>query len=185
MLLKYGCATLRAIEEKDCDLLLEMMNNPEVDEYVGSVHLPISRSMQENWIKNYSNTENTIRLMIELENGYTIGMIMLQNIDYINKNAEIGIKTYVPDYTYRMKHDTEDAIYAMLYYAYNYLNLECIYGYVINDNRDAIKFNKRLGLHEDGTIRNKLYVNGEYKDMTVFSMLRNEFYSYIGNCQIK
>ena len=73
----------------------------------------------------------------------------------------------------------------MFYYAYNYLNLECIYGYVITDNKEAIKFNKRLGLHEDGTIRNKLYVNGEYKDMTVFSMLRNEFYSYIGNCQIK
>ena len=98
MILEYGCARLRAIEEKDCDILLEMMNNPAIDSMVGNVHLPLSRVMQEKWIDEYKNTDTTIRLMIELTNGKTIGMIMLHNIDQKNQTAEIGIKTYIRDF---------------------------------------------------------------------------------------
>ena len=176
MLLKYGCATLRAIEEKDCDLLLEMMNNPEIDKQVGgNIHYPLSRSMQENWIKNYQNSDSTIRLMIELSNGKTIGMVILQKIDYKNQTAEIGVKTYIKDFHDRIKNDVDDAYYALLKFAFFELNLNCIYAYTISDNLLSIKFNKRIGLKEDGVLRRRVYTEGMHKDLIAFSMLKEEF----------
>lgn len=179
MLLKYGCVTLRAIEEKDCDLLLEMMNNPDIDRWVGNLHLPVSKSMQETWVKNYTNNDSTIRLMIELENGHTLGMVMLQNIDYKNSNAEIGIKINITDKCNRMKHDTDDAYKALLKFAFEELNLNCIYAYVIKGNEHSYNFNLRNGFKENGVIPSKIYTDGEYKDMIVFSLIREEFYSFI------
>ncbi|WP_206173281.1 GNAT family N-acetyltransferase [Treponema ruminis] len=162
-------------------MLLEMMNNPDIDRWVGNLHLPVSKSMQDNWINNYTNTNSTIRLMIELENGHTLGMVMLQNIDYKNSNAEIGIKINISDKSKRMKNDTDDAYKALLTFAFKELNLNCIYAYVIKGNEHSYNFNLRNGFKESGLLPSKIYTEGEYKDMIVFSILRNDFYSYISD----
>ncbi len=175
MILEYGCAKLRAIELKDCELLLEMMNNSTIDKLVGNTHLPISRENQEAWIKNYKNSQETIRLMIELSNGKTIGMVILQHIDYRNSTAEIGIKTFVRDFHDRIVNDVDNAYHALLDFAFNELNLNCIYAYSISDNSESIKFNRRIGFKEDGLLRNRIYTGGVYKDYIAFSMLKSEF----------
>ena len=175
MLIKYGCVTLRAIEENDWELLLSMMNSPEIDMYVGNAHLPASELSQKNWISQYKNTDETIRLMIELNNGKTIGMIMLQHIDYRNQIAELGIKTYVSDVQDRLPHDTDDAYNAMLKFAFDELNMNCIYCFVTDDNMRSLKFHNRLGFKEDGVLRHRLYSSGIHKNLVAFSMLKDEF----------
>lgn len=174
MLLKYDCVTLRAIETKDLDLLTEMMNNPEVDAYVGSIHLPVSKESQLKWIESYKNDDKTIRLMIELSNGKTIGMIMLQNIDYINKTAELGIKTYAK-FEDRMKNDTISAYKAIISYAFDELNLNCIYSRVVEDNIFALKLNKKFGFIQEGLLRDRLYCKGKYNNIIVSSILKKDY----------
>lgn len=175
MLLKYGCVTLRAIEEKDCDLLLTMMNSPSIDSCVGNPHLPMSRSMEEEWIKTYRNSDFSIRLMIELSNGKTIGMVILQDINYKNRTAEIGIKTYVKDFHDRMVNDVDNAYYALLNFAFFELNLNCIYAYSFEDNIDSIRFNRRCGFSEDGVLRQRVFTGGVYKNLRAFSIVKDDF----------
>ena len=160
MNIKYGCIILRAIEERDCDILLEMMNNPVVDKYIGTTHLPVSRENQIDWIKQYKNTNDTIRLMIELSNGKTLGMIMLQNIDQKNQTAEIGIKTYTYNYNDRISGDTCDAYKAMLKFAFEELNLHCVYSRVIEENTKALNFHKKCGFTEEGRLRSRIFMGG-------------------------
>lgn len=156
MNIKYGCITLRAIEERDCDILLEMMNNPVVDKYIGTTHLPVNRENQIDWIKQYKNTNDTIRLMIELSNGKTLGMIMLQNIDQKNQTAEIGIKTYTYNYNDRISGDTCDAYKAMFKFAFEELNLHCVYSRIIEENTKALTFHKKCGFTEEGRLRSRI-----------------------------
>lgn len=175
MLLKYGCVTLRAIDERDCEILLNMMNLPAIDKFVGNPHFPVSETNQKSWISQYKNTEETVRLMIELDNGKTIGMIMLQHIDYRNQTAELGIKTYIPDVRDRLPHDTDDAYRAILKFAFDELNMNCIYCFVTDDNIKSIKFHNRLGFKEDGVLRHRLYSSGKHKNFVAFSMIKDEF----------
>ena len=144
MILKYGCATLRAIEEKDNDLLLKLMNEPGIDMWVGNIHLPMSMDSQAKWIESYKNDETTIRLIIELSNGKSIRMIMLHNIDHRNANAEIGIKIDFTEKQNRMKNDVDDAYRALMYFAFRELNLNCLYAYILEDNVHSINFHRRI-----------------------------------------
>ena len=97
MIIKNGCASLRAIEKEDFDLLFYLINAPEIEEMIGGWCLPINSMAQEKWIDNFANTEKNIKLMIELENGKTIGMITMK--DYIekliNKNLVDGRDAYI------------------------------------------------------------------------------------------
>ena len=52
---------LRAIEERDRDMFLEMINDPETEGMVEGSSFPVSKSEQERWIisdstKNIGNT---------------------------------------------------------------------------------------------------------------------------------
>lgn len=178
MLIKYGCATLRAIEEKDLEILLTMLNSPEIEEMTGGVHLPVSELEERKWVQNYHNDEKNIRLVIELINGKAIGMVSLTEIDYINRTAHFGIKTYakVED---RLKNDTFEAGIALFLFGFNYLNLNCITGKTLVFNSFSLKLQKRLGFKQEGILRKRIYRNGEYHDVVSTSLLREDFFAVL------
>ena len=174
MIIKNGCITLRAIEEKDFDILFQMINSPEIEKALGSFSLPVNESQQREWIEKYRNTEKQIRLMIELENGSVIGVIMLYDIDMKNGTAEVGYKT-MADKGIRMQGDIDDALQGMLNYAFKELRLNCVIAHTLSDNVPSEKLLVRNGFVQEGLLRQRIYQSGCYVDMKVFSLLENEF----------
>lgn len=174
MVIKNGCVTLRAIEEKDADLLLRMMNSPKIERAMGSFSLPVSELQQHEWIKNYKNTDKQMRYMIELKNNKTIGVIMLYDIDMKNGTAEVGYKIMV-DKEDRMKGDIDDALQGILSYAFFELRLHCVMARTLTENLPSITLLQRNGFQEEGILRQRVFQNGRYMDMKVFSILNSEF----------
>lgn len=176
MIIKNGCVTLRAIEERDADLLLRMLNSPEIEKAVGSFSLPINEAQQKEWIKNYRNSDEQIRLMIELDNNTVLGVIMLYDIDMKNGTAEIGYKT-MAEKNKRIKGDMDDALQGILQYAFEELRLNCVLAHTLSDNEPSEKLLLRNGFVQEGILRQRVYQCGNYMDMKVFSILKNEFYA--------
>lgn len=174
MIIKNGCLKLRAIESKDAQLLLQMMNSPEIERAIGSFSLPISESQQREWTEKYRNTEKQIRWMIELDNGHTIGVIMLFDIDMKNGTAEVGYKT-MADKEVRIKGDMDDAMQGVLGYAFKELRLNCVHAHALADNERSEKLLVRNGFAQEGVLRQRIYQSGKYVDMKVFSVLRSDF----------
>lgn len=174
MIIENGCVVLRAIEEKDTELLLSMMNSPKIERAMGSFSLPVNEVQQREWIQNYKNTEKQMRFMIELVNGITIGVIMLYDIDMKNGSAEIGYKI-MADKESRIKGDIDDAMQAILSYAFLELRLHCIMARTLTDNLPSEKLLKRNGFFEEGILRQRIFQCGRYLDMKVFSILKEEF----------
>lgn len=174
MLLKYGCATLRAIEPSDSELLLKMMNDPEIEMSTVGEHAPVSANQQNQWVAGYKNDDRNIRLMIELANGKTIGMISLTSIDYKNGTAHTGFKIGCP-FEDRMKHDTFDACAALYLYAFQYLRLNCIEGQTLEDNAFSLNLQKRLGFQMEGVLRERVFKNGKYQNLISTSLLKRDF----------
>jgi len=178
MLLKYKNATLRAIEKKDTELLLNMMNDIEIEKMTVDSHFPISFINQENWVNNYKNTEETVRLMVELDNNKTIGMIILTGINYKTRTAELAFKRYAKKED-RLPDDMLNGCVAMLNYAFNELGLNCIYCTALSYNDRSLNLQKKLGFIKEGTLRQRVFKNGRYQDLVSCSLVRDEFLKMI------
>ena len=177
MILKNGCVTLRAIEKEDFELLFYLINAPEIEEMIEGWNLPISSDEQKNWIQNYSNTNNNIKLMIELSNGKTIGMIMLTDIDWKNRQAAIGYKISAPAED-RIKGDMKDAINAILTYAFYELGLNCIRSLILEKNIFSVKLAKKLNFQMEGILRERIFKNGIFNNQIMFSILKAEYEAF-------
>lgn len=177
MVIQNGCVTLRAVEESDFDLLFYFINAPEIESMTEGFHLPISSSEQMKWMQNYSNTMSDIRLMIELNNGNTIGMIMLNDIDLVNGTASISYKISAAPQD-RIKGDMRDAIEGMLNFAFNELRLNCVISAILDYNVFSLKLVRKMHFTQEGVLRKRIYKNGEFHDQIVFSILRSEFEEY-------
>ncbi|SEW40556.1 GNAT family N-acetyltransferase [[Clostridium] fimetarium] len=177
MILKNGCVTLRAIEKEDFELLFYLINAPEIEEMIEGWNLPISSDEQKNWIQNYSNTNNNIKLMIELSNGKTIGMIMLTDIDWKNRQAAIGYKISAPAED-RIKGDMKDAINAILTYAFYELGLNCIRSLILEVNIFSVKLAKKLNFQMEGILRERIFKNGIFNNQIMFSILKAEYEAF-------
>lgn len=173
MLIKKGCVTLRAIEEKDFDLLFAMINDPGIERALGNFSLPVSEGQQREWMQNFRNTVEQIRLMIELSNGCTIGMIMLYDIDSKNGTAEVGYKVGVPREN-RMSGDVHQALDIMLDYAFYTLGLNCVVARALEGNEASVRLLERARFRKEGTLRQRVYQCGVYCDRGIFSVLRGE-----------
>lgn len=177
MVIKNGCVTLRAVEETDFDLLFYLINAPEIECMTENFHLPISSSEQKKWMQNYSNTMSDIRLMIELNNGNTIGMIMLNDIDLINGSAGISYKISASPQD-RIPGDITDAIDGMLNFAFNELRLNCVISATLDYNVFSLKLMRKMHFTQEGVLRKRIYKNGEFHDQIIFSILSSEFKEY-------
>lgn len=174
MILKYGCSKLRAIEENDLDILMNLMNDSFIEEMTVDSHFPISSITQKEWIKNYKNTDQCVRLMVELDNGHTIGMVILSDINYKTRTAGLAFKRYAPK-EHRMKDDMYNACVALLRYAFDELGLNCITTRTLTYNDKSLGLQKRLGFKQEGVLRQRCFKNGKYQDLISSSLLKNEF----------
>ena len=91
MIITNGDITLRAVEESDNDLLLTLINDPNIERMIGGKSFPVSRNDQINWYKESRLMDKSIRYMIDKKDE-TVGTIILSNVDYLNGNLEIHIK---------------------------------------------------------------------------------------------
>jgi RimJ/RimL family protein N-acetyltransferase len=172
--IKHGCVTLRAIEERDLDLLFFMINDPYIECMTEGWHLPVSLQEQKQWIASYKNTNTDIRLMIELSNKKIIGMISLTNIDWKNKTGEIGIKIHAA-LEDRIKGDVLDAYKALLEYAFYELGLNCINHKTLDYNIFSLKLTDRMGFKREGLLRERIFKNGKYHNQIIGSILKKDF----------
>lgn len=177
MILKYGNITLRPIEKNDSALLLSMINSPEIGQMTGAWSVPVSSYNQDKWIENYKDSYEMIRWMIELDNGVTIGMISLSDINWISRTAFINYKIN-PLETNRLKGDTKNAVYIAVKFAFDEMGLHRIEGHILTFNIMSIKLIESIGFVKEGVFRARVLKNGKWCDQACYGLLDSEFKRY-------
>lgn len=177
MNIRFGCVTLRAIDMQDLDLLLMLMNSPDVERTTVGMNYAVSSLNQEEWMRGFHNSDGCLRWMIELENGRTLGMISFTDIDWINRSASIGIKIN-PEERERIRGDVKDAMYAAHAYAFDELNLERLESATLDFNIFSLKLSRSMGYVDEGIQRKKIFKNGKRHDLVIGGLLREEFVRY-------
>ena len=81
---------LRAIEREDLLTFVRWFNDPEVRRYL-EMYLPMSKAEEEAWFEAYLKDDTSRNFAIETEEGELIGTIGLDDLDWKNRSACLGI----------------------------------------------------------------------------------------------
>ncbi len=106
--------------------------------------------------------------------GVPVGLAMIVNINFRHRIAEL-IMGILPGHDRSMA--VADACCASLMFAFNCLGMNKVQSRVLTSNPHAAQLQNRLGFTEEARLRQELWAeSGErYEDLTLFSMLREEF----------
>lgn len=169
----YQDITLRAIEESDLEIIREMMNDPEIENMTGGYSFPISGYQQKKWFENLSNSDKELRTIIETKEHGAIGLVMLTDIDWKNRTAQSHSKIATSKNSRGKGYGTK-ASKALVKYAFEELNLNLIYSQILSYNLASQRTREKCGFKKDGILRNRVYKNGTYHDVVVWSIQNGE-----------
>ena len=105
----------------------------------------------------------------------TIGQVCLKNIKWINHKAEISLFITAKE---QSKGYGLGALEAIIEYGFNRLNLYRLEAEVVESNTASIKLLQRTGFTREGCLRQAKFVNGTYKDLLRYGLLRNEYQNH-------
>jgi len=173
MIYIYKDIFLRAIEENDLELLKEMINDPLIEIMTGGYSYPVSSLQQRIWYENVLVDNDDLRLIIETKNDGAVGIVMLTNIDWKNRTAEFHSKIKTTG-NLRGKGLGTMATTAIVKYGFDHLNLKLIYSTIIEYNNASQRVKEKCGFVKDGVLRNRIFKNGEYHNVTIWSIQTGE-----------
>jgi RimJ/RimL family protein N-acetyltransferase len=67
-----------------------------------------------------------------------------------------------------------EAIYEILRYAFNVMDLQTIEAKVTPGNKGAIFVLKQMGFKETAVLKDHICINGKYSDVAVYSLFKSE-----------
>lgn len=168
---------LRKLKKLDTLSIYQNAKDFEIARYTTLPH-PYRLKNAEDFIKithQKMRKKKSFEIGIELkETKEIIGMMGLMNIDYDNKNAEIG---YWLGKKYWGKGIMREAIKLILNFGFKKLKLVRIYARVMHPNISSVKLLEKLSFKYEGRMRMAILKKGKWMDDLRYSILNSEFKS--------
>jgi RimJ/RimL family protein N-acetyltransferase len=168
---------LRSLRIEDLNYLNEWRNELENKIMTQGYRLPVTILQDEEWLrKKMANThgDEVFFIVEEIVESVPIGLIQLTNIDNISGTAIWGF--VIGDKSKRGKGYSVEAPLLLFDYAFNILNLRKLIGYPIAYNKATLRMHQKIGIvHEEGRLKKHYYLNGEYHDIIIISIFREDF----------
>lgn len=175
MNIKGKFLTLRAIEEKDLELLQKWANDPVTQDGIGELHFPSSMDFHTAWFQNLRSDRLNQRFVVDVPDIGIIGISSIMNIDWRNRHAWHGL--VLGEANCRGKGYGIDAIMATMRFAFDELNLARLDGSMIEYNKLSLSTycGKRLGWKEEGRRRNYYFRKGRYWDQILVGVTQQDY----------
>jgi RimJ/RimL family protein N-acetyltransferase len=167
--------SLRGITSDDIDALYRIFSHPEVMRYWSTPPLADRNAAVELLREIHDGFQRRILLKwgIALRgDDELIGTATLFHPDFNNGRAEIG---YSLNRAHWGNGYINEALNALLEYAFNTLDLRRIEADVDPRNAASIRTLERLGFQQEGYLRERWHVNGEIQDALFYGLLRSEW----------
>jgi len=169
---------LRALEPDDYKITHEWRKDEQTWDLLGGQKRFVSSETERKWILSAieKHEKNEIlRFGICMKgNEELIGFMSFTNIDLINRNCRVN--SIIGSSHVRGKGLINEARILSYHYMFSEIGMQRIYSHILEDNTYSRKAVEKFGIIEEGILRKAVYKNGTFKDLIVYSMLREEFY---------
>lgn len=163
---------LRAMEPEDLDLLYQIENDPSIW-HVGTNNVPYSRYVLHDYIAHASGdiyTDKEVRMMIDNEQGETVGIVDLVNFSPQHQRAEIGI--VIKDGCRNLGY-ANAAIRKIMSYAHDVVHLHQLYAIVEATNEISLNLFESLGFSRSICLKEWTFNGNTYVDAIVIQKFLN------------
>ena len=166
---------LRPAEKDDLERFVRWFADGEVTRYL-ALRAPFSLAAEERWFDQMLGAQGKRDyhfVICLIEDGTPIGTAGLHGISGMEGNAEFGISIGEKAY-WNQGYGTE-ALHAICDFGFGALRLERIQLQVYAPNQRARRSYEKAGFVHEGTQRRALFAEGEFWDVEVMSLLRDEW----------
>ena len=137
-------------------------------------YVPVSEAAHDAWMDQMSKRQDMyLFVVVERSANQPIGYCFLADISTVHHHARLGIAIGEADF--RNKGYGSETMRGLLTFGFEDLNLERIFLDVASHNLPAIRVYEKCGFVTEGVLRRHYYVGGQYRDMRMMSMLRQEY----------
>lgn len=161
---------LRALEKEDLPFIHKLNNNVEIMSYWFEEAYKTMTELETSFEKDISNPHQ--RQFILNKGSERLGLVELVSIDYMNRKAEF---TIMMDPAHQGNGYAGIATRLAVDYAFNIFNLHKLYLIVDEVNEKAIHIYKKIGFHEEATLKEEYFVNGSYHNIVIMSMFEDDY----------
>lgn len=130
-------------------------------------------AQQEAWIRARPSTEQNF--IINRKDGRAVGMVSLVAIDPINRHAEPGRFLIGNEAAVRGIPAAVEAMKLLYALAFDTLGLVRVFGTIAADNGRMVKWQRYLGMREEGRMRQHYFIDGRFQDALMFALLEDEY----------
>lgn len=166
---------LRNIDLKDYKSLLPIWNNEEIIKYTYQPYITNDEDCKNHieWVLNNQKNNDFYynSLVIEFDKKI-IGIIGIEIKSKYAKEYELW---YILLEKYWGKGFATEAVKTLLDKFLHEVDVERLYAEAVIENIASWKLLEKIGMKKEGCLRNKFFRNNIYKDLLVYSLLKNEY----------
>ena len=170
--MKGRTVEIRGIREEDLPLLLDMINDPVINNMTVGESKKVSMQEQEAWFERYLQFGANNRFIIENKDDGAVGTIIITDIDEVNRSCGLAIK--LSEGRISSPGVGIDAFMVMLRYCFEDLKMHRVTANAIDYNKASLNLQSRCGMKKEGVLRQRLYNKGRFVDVCLYSILRSE-----------
>lgn len=160
-------------KKTDLESCLRWVNDQDIIQYL-NMHFPSSMQDEEEWFDRLQKSKNNIVLGIKTRRkSKFIGITGLHEIKWKDRTATHGV--FIGEKDYWGKGYGTDSQMILLDYAFNTLNLRKISSSAIAFNERSLKYHLACGYQIEGTRRKQIHKNGQYWDIIMFGVFKEEW----------
>jgi RimJ/RimL family protein N-acetyltransferase len=160
---------LRPVDEADVPLIHRWMNHPEVWHYM-DYERPASLTDVAEDLKRSRTEGQPLTVVVD---GRPIGRIGLNQ--FRRRDRICGFYMYIGEPAFWGKGYAQDAVMALLGYAFERWDLHQVELWTLGDNDRALGTYKRCGFIEEARLRDRSFKDGRWVDHIAMSVSRDEF----------
>jgi len=163
--------SLEAATPEDLPLFCGWLADVEVNRYLSMQNVP-SAKQEEEWYEATAASHHDVHWAVRAE-GRTVGVSSLNGIDWTNRHARSGM--FLGDRSVWGRGYASEAVRLRTAYAFNELNLERLESESIAQNIGMHRALEKSGYQKIGRRRHMFYRGGQWLDMYIFELLRDEW----------
>lgn len=166
---------LRAPTMEDVEWFFSLRSDEEFMKYM---HRPVIKEMSEAqaFVQNFldrAESETGLQWVLEEKaSGQPVGYAGPWRWDSKNNTGELG---YGLDLNHVGKGFMREAVAACIKYGFEHMNLERIEAWMEDENRGSRKVVEANGMQREATLRHYVLHDGKYRNLYIYSILRNEY----------
>lgn len=171
---RVGDILLRRIEPKDLDAFYDQKNDPEIAALLGGFTIGYSTEELRDWLEHHRKRQDEcIWAIARLADDSCLGHVGFYQIDYRIRSAEYAIM--IGDRARWGSGIGKICTRFAIDYGFRELNLNRIHLSVLSSNERAIRVYQAIGFREEGRLRQAQYKGGQYLDVILMALLREEY----------